>query len=88
LNHSDVNPVFFSGTLRNWAYWRCFGRTSSSKFRVKFDHEEGIKHCFSPKRQQHIPITIGVTSQKQAKNLYRKFSFQIKGKVFLTCKKI
>jgi hypothetical protein len=53
-----------------------------SKFRIKFDHEEGIKHCFYPKHQQRTPITIGATSQKQAKNLYRKFSFQIKEKVF------
>jgi hypothetical protein len=70
----------FAGTLRNWAYCCCFGRIPSLKIRIKFDHEDGNEHCFSPKQQQHTPITIGVTSQKQAKNLYRKFSFQIKEK--------
>jgi hypothetical protein len=44
-----------------------------SKFRIKCDHEEGIKHCFIPKHQQHKQIKISVTSQKQAKYLYRKF---------------
>jgi hypothetical protein len=34
-----------------------------SKFRIIFDDEEVIKHCFSPKHQQHTPLTIVVTIQ-------------------------
>jgi hypothetical protein len=81
MSHFEVNPVFVC-----WAYCRSFGRTLLSKFRIKFGHEEGIQHCFYTKYQQHTPITIGVTNQKQAKTRYFNFSFQIKEKAFLIFK--